>query len=214
MSPLRLRRLRGRRGGRGDLDEVAAVALARGAAAGRCGRDVMHAAAHRLGRLARGAGEPAAREHRKGAVQIGEERRVGASRRQRVEVEIRRDGFTWRQSYVRGAPQGPLEKGEPTKETVPRARGASGDSTRSRSASLVDLQRVDVLEMQLPDRRRPRAEGEPPRRGGDGLRVPDAQPRAAWPVGRLGARARPTAQGGLKCGHGDLTCHRPVPQTR
>jgi DNA gyrase subunit B len=32
-------------------------------------------------------------------------------------VEIRRDGFTWRQEYVRGAPQGPLEQGEPTQET-------------------------------------------------------------------------------------------------
>jgi DNA gyrase subunit B len=32
-------------------------------------------------------------------------------------VEVRRDGFTWTQSYVRGAPQGPLEKGAATKET-------------------------------------------------------------------------------------------------
>jgi DNA gyrase subunit B len=32
-------------------------------------------------------------------------------------VEIRRDGFTWRQEYARGAPQGPLEQGEPTQET-------------------------------------------------------------------------------------------------
>src|SRR5687767_2875382 len=34
-----------------------------------------------------------------------------------LRVEVRRDGFTWTQEYVRGAPQGPLEKGEPTKET-------------------------------------------------------------------------------------------------
>src|SRR3954462_4962854 len=27
-------------------------------------------------------------------------------------VEVRRDGFVWRQSYVRGAPQGPMEQGE------------------------------------------------------------------------------------------------------
>jgi DNA gyrase subunit B len=32
-------------------------------------------------------------------------------------VEVRRDGFTWTQEYVRGVPQGTLEKGEPTKET-------------------------------------------------------------------------------------------------
>jgi DNA gyrase subunit B len=32
-------------------------------------------------------------------------------------VEIRRDGYHWRQRYVRGVPQGPLERGEPTKET-------------------------------------------------------------------------------------------------
>ncbi len=30
---------------------------------------------------------------------------------------VKRDGFTWTQSYVRGAPQGPIVKGEPTKET-------------------------------------------------------------------------------------------------
>src|SRR5215218_8204002 len=32
-------------------------------------------------------------------------------------VEVRRDGFTWTQEYVRGAPQGSLEKGEPTQDT-------------------------------------------------------------------------------------------------
>src|SRR5262245_33233303 len=31
-----------------------------------------------------------------------------------LHVEIRRDGHVWRQSYERGAPQGPLEKGEAT----------------------------------------------------------------------------------------------------
>ncbi len=30
-----------------------------------------------------------------------------------LEIEIRRDGHVWRQTYVRGAPQGPLVKGEP-----------------------------------------------------------------------------------------------------
>src|SRR4051794_35934694 len=30
---------------------------------------------------------------------------------------IKRDGYTWTQSYVRGAPQGPMERGEPTEET-------------------------------------------------------------------------------------------------
>ncbi|UGS33640.1 DNA topoisomerase (ATP-hydrolyzing) subunit B [Capillimicrobium parvum] len=34
-----------------------------------------------------------------------------------LEVTVRRDGFTWRQTYERGAPQGPLVKGEPTKES-------------------------------------------------------------------------------------------------
>jgi len=34
-----------------------------------------------------------------------------------LEVEVRRNGFTWHQSYERGVPQGPLTKGQPTKET-------------------------------------------------------------------------------------------------
>src|SRR3954463_11962238 len=34
-----------------------------------------------------------------------------------LDVIVRRDGFVWRQSYVRGTPQGPIEKGEPTNET-------------------------------------------------------------------------------------------------
>jgi DNA gyrase subunit B len=36
---------------------------------------------------------------------------------ERLDVEIRRDGFVWRQTYERGKPLGDLEKGEPTKET-------------------------------------------------------------------------------------------------
>jgi DNA gyrase subunit B len=32
-------------------------------------------------------------------------------------IEIRRDGFLWSQNYERGAPTGPLRKGEPTTET-------------------------------------------------------------------------------------------------
>ncbi|MGH2946767.1 MAG: DNA topoisomerase (ATP-hydrolyzing) subunit B [Solirubrobacteraceae bacterium] len=36
---------------------------------------------------------------------------------ERLLVEVRRDGFTFTQEYVRGVPQGDLEKGEPTKET-------------------------------------------------------------------------------------------------
>jgi DNA gyrase subunit B len=36
---------------------------------------------------------------------------------EQLHVEVRRDGFTWTQDYVRGAPQGPLEKGAATKET-------------------------------------------------------------------------------------------------
>ncbi len=34
-----------------------------------------------------------------------------------LHVDVRRDGFKWTQDYVRGAPQGDLQKGEPTKET-------------------------------------------------------------------------------------------------
>jgi DNA gyrase subunit B len=34
-----------------------------------------------------------------------------------LKLEIRRDGHVFRQTYARGAPQGPLEKGEPTSET-------------------------------------------------------------------------------------------------
>src|SRR4051812_14731683 len=36
---------------------------------------------------------------------------------EQLHVEVRRDGFTWTQDYVRGVPQGDLQKGEPTKET-------------------------------------------------------------------------------------------------
>jgi DNA gyrase subunit B len=36
---------------------------------------------------------------------------------ERLHVEIRRDGHVWRQSYVRGAPQGDLAQGEATTET-------------------------------------------------------------------------------------------------
>jgi DNA gyrase subunit B len=35
----------------------------------------------------------------------------------RLEVEIRKDGYVWRQSYAYGDPTGPLEKGEQTDET-------------------------------------------------------------------------------------------------
>jgi DNA gyrase subunit B len=36
---------------------------------------------------------------------------------EKLHVEVRRDGFKWTQDYVRGIPQGDLQKGEPTKET-------------------------------------------------------------------------------------------------
>jgi DNA gyrase subunit B len=36
---------------------------------------------------------------------------------ERLDVEVRRDGFVWTQSYERGKPQADLKKGEPTKET-------------------------------------------------------------------------------------------------
>jgi DNA gyrase subunit B len=35
----------------------------------------------------------------------------------RLDVEVRRDGYVWRQSYERGTPIGPLERGEPTSDT-------------------------------------------------------------------------------------------------
>jgi DNA gyrase subunit B len=35
----------------------------------------------------------------------------------RLEVEIHRDGYVWRQAYERGAPAGPLERGEPASDT-------------------------------------------------------------------------------------------------
>ena len=34
-----------------------------------------------------------------------------------LEVEVRRDGYTWNQLYERGAPMGPLERGAPSEET-------------------------------------------------------------------------------------------------
>ncbi|HEX4672227.1 MAG TPA: ATP-binding protein, partial [Solirubrobacteraceae bacterium] len=36
---------------------------------------------------------------------------------ERLDVEIRRDGYTWTQSYERGKPLGDLKQGEPTDET-------------------------------------------------------------------------------------------------
>src|SRR3712207_3347124 len=36
---------------------------------------------------------------------------------ERLHVEVRRDGFVWTQDYARGVPQGPIQKGEPTRET-------------------------------------------------------------------------------------------------
>ncbi len=35
----------------------------------------------------------------------------------RLDVEVRRDGYVWRQTYVHGVPQAPLERGEATDET-------------------------------------------------------------------------------------------------
>ena len=36
---------------------------------------------------------------------------------EQLHVEVRRDGYTFTQDYARGAPQGPMEQGAPTKET-------------------------------------------------------------------------------------------------
>src|ERR1700757_4212845 len=35
---------------------------------------------------------------------------------ERLDVEVRRDGYVWRQSFERGVPLGDLQKGEPTQE--------------------------------------------------------------------------------------------------
>jgi DNA gyrase subunit B len=35
----------------------------------------------------------------------------------RVDIEVRKDGYVWSQSYTRGAPDAPLHRGEPTEET-------------------------------------------------------------------------------------------------
>ena len=62
---------------------------------------------------------------------------------ERLHVEVRRDGHVWLQDYVRGVPQAPLEKGEPTDETgtiitfLPTRRSSSrwtSSSPRSSSA--------------------------------------------------------------------------------
>src|SRR3954451_7037979 len=34
-----------------------------------------------------------------------------------LSVTVKRDGYAWQQSYVRGAPQGDIQRGEPTSET-------------------------------------------------------------------------------------------------
>ena len=34
-----------------------------------------------------------------------------------LNVTVKRDGYEWKQSYVRGVPQGPVQRGEPTDET-------------------------------------------------------------------------------------------------
>jgi DNA gyrase subunit B len=36
---------------------------------------------------------------------------------ERLRVEVRRDGYCWTQEYARGAPQGELQRGDPTQET-------------------------------------------------------------------------------------------------
>ena len=57
---------------------------------------------------------------------------------ERLDVEVRRDGYRWTQSYERGKPLGDLEKGEPTQgdrhhDHVPARRRRS--SSRSTSTS-------------------------------------------------------------------------------
>ena len=66
------------------------------------------------------------------------------ARRSSCSVEVRRDGFAWRQDYVRGAPQGPLEQGRadgarparrsPSCRTPRSSRRSTSSSRRSSSA--------------------------------------------------------------------------------
>ncbi len=45
----------------------------------------------------------------------------------RIEVEIKRDGYTWFQAFNMGVPEGPLQKGEPTEETGTTTRFWAND---------------------------------------------------------------------------------------
>ena len=49
--------------------------------------------------------------------QMGLARLVDATRAGGITVEIHRDGYVWRQAYLRGVPEAPLERGDPTDRT-------------------------------------------------------------------------------------------------
>jgi len=60
----------------------------------------------------------------------------------RLEVEVKNEGFTWRQAYHIGVPQAPLEKGEPTEETGTQITfWADGDIFESLDYSFETLSR-------------------------------------------------------------------------
>ncbi|GAA1325102.1 DNA topoisomerase (ATP-hydrolyzing) subunit B [Brachybacterium rhamnosum] len=88
----------------------------------------------------------------------------------RMAVEIRRDGHVWRQSYARGVPEVPLEKGEETEETGTTitfwADGEIFDETvydfetlRKRFQQMAFLNKG--LRISLTDERTPEAEEDP-----------------------------------------------------
>jgi DNA gyrase subunit B len=59
---------------------------------------------------------------------------------ERLDIEIRRDGFVWTQSYARGAPLGPLKKGEALKK---------GEGTSNTVTFLPDSEIFEMLEFNV-----------------------------------------------------------------
>ena len=97
---------------------------------------------------------------------------------ERLHVEVRRDGHVWTQDYVRGAPQAPLEQGEPTDETgthhhLPLRRG--------------DLR---VARLRVRHARAAPARDGVPDRAACASRSPTSAPRARGPTSTTRAASR------------------------